>query len=193
MRAIADFCPSLTYLDVGRLKDLFDADVEYLAKKCRRLQVLDASYVPDKMLTNRSVRAISQHCKNLTTLRMAFNQRLSDAVGMLSNCMHLQTLHLQHCTSITDGDLFPVVSSCLMLHTLSVRGCNLITDELIGYIADYCLCMRNVDVVDTMVNGRDSFAKLAHSPPVRRSLKEFTSNNMTALHITPDLYRLYKV
>lgn len=107
--------------------------------------------------------------------------------------MHLQTLHLQHCGKVSDGDLFPVVASCLLLQQLSVRGCSAVTGELVSYIAECCSCMRRIDVVDTRVDGRAAFAKLAHSDKVRRSLKEYTSNNMTALCLTPDLYRLFGV
>ena len=68
IQAVAQGCPQLKELNVGRCARLTDASIRSLAESCTQLESLTTRYCP--LLTSAVVRALEQGCRQLKYLDM---------------------------------------------------------------------------------------------------------------------------
>ncbi|KAM0067132.1 putative F-box domain, leucine-rich repeat domain superfamily [Helianthus debilis subsp. tardiflorus] len=107
--ALAHGCPNLTKLNISRLSAFSDKGLEFLSSYYRKLKILNLNMCV-KAITNNSMKAIGDNCRQLESINLGGCYKLGDA-GVMSfvyGCPDLNAIDLFGCFCIT-GKLVHIV------------------------------------------------------------------------------------
>jgi uncharacterized protein YjbI with pentapeptide repeats len=118
-------CPNYKHFQMDSSYELTDAGVTSIAMKCPQLITLNVDECDNSVLTDVSLRLITQHCRSLEVFNVTEGTASSETVcSVLANCKQIREINAQILTSI-EGDesaLLSVVRSgpCLQLVSITI-------------------------------------------------------------------------
>ncbi|XP_050412952.2 dynein regulatory complex subunit 6-like isoform X2 [Patella vulgata] len=133
-RNLANGCTNLKTMLFNEFPTLNDDCVVTLADKCPKINAV--SFLGSPLLTDEPFKKIANY-KNLTTIKIDGNHRISDAstklIGKL--CPNLEHVYLTDCSRLTDATL-KSISACRNLIVLNLADCVRISDTGVRYMAE---------------------------------------------------------
>ena len=99
-------------------------------------------------LTDQSIVALSNQCKGLRKLELAFAYQLSSSLLHLTNLHTLTHLNLCRVSMVTNDIVCALARSCPALHTLNLRMCTHVNDIGIEALYKHCLYLRLLHIYE---------------------------------------------
>jgi hypothetical protein len=131
---VADKCRALEEVTLTQC-DLICASLGVLGRNCPKLTKLNIHGCRD--LSSEDLTSIAEHCRQLTFLDISHCDRVDAAsLAMLSNCVVLETLHLEQCFALDDDALVAITTTCVNLKVLFLLGCEALTDDSVTLIGE---------------------------------------------------------
>ncbi|KAL6503136.1 hypothetical protein OROHE_023765 [Orobanche hederae] len=139
LRRVLPRCPNLITFQTQ--EPLSDADLEFLAQTCPRLQIINLNIRDDvnaskvqANLESDGVCALANHCPYIMKLllRGRLKSRVAPAMELLPNLTHLD---LGFCYKVDDDDIEAIASASGSVTYLNLESCFCITDRGLGFLS----------------------------------------------------------
>ncbi|PRQ52612.1 putative leucine-rich repeat domain, L domain-containing protein [Rosa chinensis] len=136
LRRVLPRCPNLITFQTQ--EPLSDADLEFLAQTCPRLQVINLSICDNESkvqdLVSDGVCALANQCPNITRLllRRRLKAGVASVIKLLPNLTHLD---LGLCHKVEDNDIEAIGSAASSIAYLNLESCVCITDRGLGFLS----------------------------------------------------------
>ncbi|KAL6585367.1 hypothetical protein OROMI_002011 [Orobanche minor] len=139
LRRVLPRCPNL--ITFQSQEPLSDADLEFLAQTCPRLQIININIRDDvnaskvqANLESDGVCALANHCPYIMKLllRGRLKSRVAPAMELLPNLTHLD---LGFCYKVDDDDIEAIASAVGSITYLNLESCFCITDRGLGFLS----------------------------------------------------------
>ena len=102
-------------------------------------------------ITDASLQAVAQHCRQLQKLNVSMCWQVTDAVlqAVAQHCRQLQTQDVSGCEQATDVGVMVVAQHCPQLQQLGVRGCNRVTWRGLAAACQHCTQLQKLVNMDS--------------------------------------------
>ncbi|CAH9083229.1 unnamed protein product [Cuscuta epithymum] len=128
VKAVAEFCPRLSAIDLSNLSKLTDYSVGYLANGCtavNKLILCRNAFSDEAIAAYLETRGNSLKELSLNSVRKV---SCNTAMALAKCCRNLQSLDVSWCRALTDEALGLIADSCLSLEVLKLFGCTQVTN-----------------------------------------------------------------
>ena len=161
--ALAEKCPTLTYLDIRRTRKITDESLLRIAEHCPKLSHLNIAYI-DEPISDYSMKLIAKKCPLLTFLDISGSRNITDATlkvfaensdGLLDHLCVGDTAG-----KITDDGIKVVARCSPRLRHLDINSTeDKITDTGVMIVAKECPLLQYLDV--SWTNGKVTDVSMA--------------------------------
>jgi len=167
LKAIADYCPNVRYLNIGKNRSCQSQDLVPILNSCKDLEAFDISWCP--RLDDQGIRHIANSCNTkLTMLNLNFCRKVTPEgiIFLAQKCQNINDLNLKNNTTIDDEVVFSLARHMQNLVSLNLAGCHEITDNPVIALGRYCTKLQSLSVMglqNLTDEGVDSFLHYAKS------------------------------
>lgn len=152
IQKLCDFFPSITNLNLERLKSVDSNTLIAISKKLPNLRVLNLIGCTE--VKDNGIRSILANCGQLEKLILKLILGLTDTafVGTILST-NIKTLDLQGCVDITDKTIITFAPNCLNLKRLDLRECKNLSDNSLISLSDNNCEQLDLIEIRGLING----------------------------------------
>ena len=178
---IANLGKTLTKLYLCGLQ-FNDQSITNIVTNCPKLQTLDLSYMKSDQIyyvniTEVSVRAIADNCKDLLELGIARCNRITkekSIIYLINHLSQLEKLNLSGLDCVTDKTVIAISQFCLNMKRLKLQNC-LFSTHSVSCIGESCSALQYLDLRSNSVINDAAFDAIAKGCPKLENLLAFMS------------------
>ncbi|XP_021728708.1 BTB/POZ domain-containing protein FBL11 isoform X2 [Chenopodium quinoa] len=163
---IAEFCVSLSFLNIRGCVSVSDSGIANLILRCRNLHSIIAT---DTAFGRNSASALCSR-----DLDSGFSKLEMDNKHIKLPDLYLQVLHIGGCTGVSEASLCEILSRGRMLKSLCLRNTFLVDHALFRFPGS---SLEILDVSNTMIS-RDALSHMLNKNPGLRCLEAKGCNNL---------------
>eukprot|EP01102_Stenamoeba_stenopodia_P013095 TRINITY_DN4198_c0_g1_i1.p1 TRINITY_DN4198_c0_g1~~TRINITY_DN4198_c0_g1_i1.p1 ORF type:complete len:664 (+),score=87.88 TRINITY_DN4198_c0_g1_i1:70-2061(+) len=143
-------CKNLLEIDVSGCFHITDVTLEDIAMNCD--DIIELHFV-NCDITNDGVEFLLKKCTKLQTLDLSNQVRIeSSTMELLSNCPNITSVSLVGCYLLNNKTLMTIVSNCKLITKLILRECSSLSDPAVGYAVNE-LALEELDLSWCQLDG----------------------------------------
>ena len=147
--AIAEGCSLMTHLNVSRCRSLLKFGITKVFYACRRIEVVDISYLNE--IGDNEVRVLALNCPHLREIKAGENVSISDTgiIAIAEHCPDIEFIDVsrsQLSFKISDASLSSLGERSKSLRVFVANGCEHITDVGLTWLSTGCKYLERIEL-----------------------------------------------